>query len=176
MAGDSIAHAKRGVALALNSLSPADRFAVIGFGSHTLAFDPSLQPGNRKSLKLAEEFVDQLPNLGGTEMGLALELAMSYGLPLDILLLTDGECWSLGDAAMRTKAAGTRIFSVGIGSAVAEDTVRMLADETCGACELLTPLRGPGHGYRRALWTHAPAAHPRHGIRLGAGARLDSGE
>ena len=176
MAGDSIAHAKRGVALALNSLSPADRFAVIGFGSHTLAFDPSLQPGNRKSLKLAEEFVDQLPNLGGTEMGLALELAMSYGLPLDILLLTDGECWSLGDAAMRTKAAGTRIFSVGIGSAVAEDTVRMLADETCGACELLTPQRGHGHGYRRALWTHAPAAHPRHGIRLGAGARLDSGE
>ena len=139
MAGDSIAHAKRGVALALNSLSPADRFAVIGFGSYTLAFDKTLQPANRKNLKLAEEFVDHLPNLGGTEMGLALELAMSYGLPLDILLLTDGECWSLGDAAMRAKAAGTRIFSVGIGSAVAEDTVRMLADETCGACELLTP-------------------------------------
>ena len=139
MAGDSIAHAKTGVALALKSLNPVDRFAVIGFGSSTLAFDAELQPANRKNLGLANDFVDQLPDLGGTEMEAALELALSYGKTLDILLLTDGECWHLEGAAEKAKTQGSRIFTVGIGSAVAEDTVRMLADATGGACELLTP-------------------------------------
>lgn len=139
MAGDSIAHAKEGVRLALRSLTPADRFAVIGFGSSTLAFDRALQPANRKNLNLAEDFVARLPDLGGTETGKALELALSYGKPLDILLLTDGECWDLGEVANRAKEQTSRIFTIGIGSAVAEDTVRMLADETGGACELITP-------------------------------------
>jgi Ca-activated chloride channel family protein len=139
MAGDSIAHAKAGVSLALSSLNPADRFAMIGFGSSTLAFDAELQPANRKNVKLAEGFVAQLPDLGGTEMEEALELALSYGKPLDILLLTDGECWNLNDVANKAKTQGSRIFTVGIGSAVAEDTVHMLADATGGACELLTP-------------------------------------
>jgi Ca-activated chloride channel family protein len=139
MAGDSIAHAKTGVALALKSLNPVDRFAVIGFGSSTLAFDAELQPANRKNLGLANDFVDQLPDLGGTEMEAALELALDYGKKLDILLLTDGECWQLEGAAEKAKTQGSRIFTVGIGSAVAEDTVRMLADVTGGACELLTP-------------------------------------
>lgn len=141
MAGDSIAHAKTGVNLALKRLNPADRFAVIGFGSSTLAFDAELQPANRKNLTLAYDFVDQLPGLGGTEMEAALELALSYArnAPLDILLLTDGESWNLEEATNNAKKQSSRIFTVGIGSAVAEDTVRMLADETGGACELLTP-------------------------------------
>jgi Ca-activated chloride channel family protein len=141
MAGDSIAHAKTGVSLALKSLNPADRFAVIGFGSSTQAFDAELQPANRKNITLANDFVDQLPDLGGTEMEAALALALSYArnAPLDILLLTDGESWDLEEAAKNAKKQGSRIFTVGIGSAVAEDTVRMLADATGGACELLTP-------------------------------------
>ncbi len=141
MAGDSIAHAKTGVSLALNSLNPADRFTVIGFGNSTKAFDAELQPANRKNLTLAHDFVAHLPNLGGTEMQAALKLALSYArnAPLDILLLTDGECWNLEGAANSAKKQKSRIFTVGIGSAVAEDTVRMLADRTGGACELLTP-------------------------------------
>lgn len=141
MAGDSIAHAKAGVILALKNLNPDDRFAVIGFGSTTLAFDKSLQPANRKNRQLAEDFVNRLPDLGGTEMGAALELALSYQDhgPLDILLLTDGECWDLDAIAQKAKGRGARIFTLGIGSAVAEDTVRMLANTTGGACELITP-------------------------------------
>lgn len=171
MAGDSIAHAKTGVALALKSLNPVDRFAVIGFGSSTLAFDAELQPANRKNLGLANDFVDQLPDLGGTEMEAALELALSYGKTLDILLLTDGECWHLEGAAEKAKTQGSRIFTVGIGSAVAEDTVRMLADATGGACELLTPnedmatriaahfdrLRQPRITQTELVWGQTPA-------------------
>ena len=139
MAGDSISHAKSGVTLALQSLASEDRFAVIGFGASTRVFDDALQPANRKNRMLADEFVAKLPDLGGTKMEKALKLAISYGKGLDVLLLTDGECWKLNDAAKLARAQGTRIFTIGIGSAVAEDTVRMLADETGGACELLTP-------------------------------------
>jgi len=139
MAGDSLTHAKEGVHLALKSLKPADHFAVIGFGSTTQAFDQALQPANRKNLQLAESFVTNLPDLGGTEMAEALEQALGYGCPLDILLLTDGECWDLEATAEKAREQGSRIFTVGIGSAVAEDTVRMLADTTGGVCELVTP-------------------------------------
>jgi Ca-activated chloride channel family protein len=173
MAGDSIAHAKTGLNLALKRLNPSDRFAVIGFGSSTLAFDAELQPANRKNLTLAHNFVAQLPDLGGTEMEAALELALSYArnAPLDILLLTDGESWNLEKSANNAKKQGSRIFTVGIGSAVAEDTVRMLADDTGGACELLTPnedmatriaahfdrMRQPRITHTELVWGQTPA-------------------
>ena len=141
MAGDSIGHAKTGVGLALDSLRPQDRFAVIGFGTRWRAFDPALQPANRKNLNLAREFVMKLPDLGGTEMAAALDAALDFGQggAVDILLLTDGECWDLTEVIQRANEAGSRIFTVGIGSAVAEDTVRALSDHTGGACELVTP-------------------------------------
>ena len=141
MAGDSIAHAKAGVYLALASLSAQDRFAVIGFGSQWRAFDPALQPANRKNLNLARDFVSQLPDLGGTEMAPALEAALAYGKgePVDILLLTDGECWDVEEVIQHANAQGVRLFTVGIGSAVAEDTVQSLSGRTDGACELLSP-------------------------------------
>ncbi len=141
MAGESIEHAKEGVGLALRTMGAKDRFAVLGFGSKTQAFDKALQPANRKNLDLAHRFVQNLPDLGGTELSSALTEAMAYAQesPLDILLLTDGDVWNLEDTAEKAKMAGHRLFTVGIGAAVGEDTVRMLADKTGGACELVTP-------------------------------------
>ena len=141
MAGDSLAKAKEGVQLALAKLRPEERFALIGFGSRHVSFDAALQPANRKNLDLARYFVGQLPDMGGTEMATALDAAMAYGTKaaVDILLLTDGEAWQVDKVVNKARKAGHRIFSIGIGAAVAEDTVRKLADETGGACELVTP-------------------------------------
>ena len=121
--------------LAFGSLSPNERFGLIGFGSYFVPFDKALQPANRKNLNLARKFVDGLDNLGGTELSAALQCAIGYadGQPLDILVLTDGEVWGLDDAAKDAADKGIRIFPIGIGSAVAEDTVRGLADQTGGA-------------------------------------------
>ena len=144
MSGDSLTLAKEGVRLALDSLSPNERFGVIGFGSHFVQFDKTLQPANRKNLNLAHKFVVGLNDLGGTELSSAFRCAIGYGSeqPMDILVLTDGEVWGLDDAATDAAARGIRIFTVGIGSAVAEDTVRALADQTGGACELVSPNEG----------------------------------
>ncbi len=141
MMGDSIALAKEGVQLGLGSLSPAERFAVMGFGSKFEHFDSEFQPANRKNIELARKFVSNLGNLGGTELSEALELALAYSddHPMDILLLTDGEVWKIDEVTKKAKKKGIRIFTIGIGSAVAEDTVRALADQTGGACELVSP-------------------------------------
>ncbi len=141
MAGDSLEMAKEGVRLGLVKLTPHERFAVIGFGSRFRTFDEALQPANRKNIDQAHRFVQELGDLGGTELATALGRALAYsdGHPMDILLLTDGEVWGLEDATSKAKALGVRIFTIGIGSAVAEDTVRTLADETGGSCELVSP-------------------------------------
>lgn len=141
MMGDSMTLAKEGVQLALGSLSPNERFGVMGFGTQFEHFDKELQPANRKNIDLARKFVGKLGNLGGTELRKALEQALAYstGHPMDVLLLTDGEVWAIGDAVQQAKELGVRIFTIGIGSAVAEDTVRALADQTGGSCELVSP-------------------------------------
>ncbi len=141
MMGDSMTLAKEGVLSALGSLSPQECFGVMGFGTQFEHFDNKLQPANRKNIDLARKFVGNLGNLGGTELRKALELALAYstGHPMDVLLLTDGEVWGIDKVIQKAKKQGVRIFTVGIGSAVAEDTVRALADQTGGSCELVAP-------------------------------------
>lgn len=146
MAGDSIAHAKEGVLLALASLSPNDHVGLIRFGNEVQAFEPRLLQADQPTLQRARDWVNQTDaNLGGTELAKALNVAMrlSGGAQKrggrDILLLTDGEAWDVSEVAEHAMESNVRIFTVGIGPAVAEDTVRMLADETDGACEMVTP-------------------------------------
>jgi Ca-activated chloride channel family protein len=141
MQGDSLALAKEGVLLALGSLQPNERFGIIGFGTSFLQFDNSLQPANRKNIDMTRRWVGNLDNLGGTDINGALELALRLqdGHAMDILLLTDGQDWQAGKSVPAAKTKGVRIFTMGIGSAVAEDSIRMMADETGGACELIAP-------------------------------------
>ncbi len=146
MAGDSIRHAREGVMLALGGLQPADRFGLVRFGSRALAFRPALVAADADNLLLARQWVSQAEaDLGGTELVVALQAAMKLRAPgrearrLDILLLTDGEVWNLDRLADDAREQGVRIFTVGIGAAVAEDTVRELAERTGGACELVAP-------------------------------------
>lgn len=141
MEGDSLRLAKEGVQLALGALTPNERFAILAFGDQFVPFDKEFQPANKKNLQYARTFVSRLGILGGTEMARALEMALDFdrGHPMDILLLTDGEAWNLEDITDKAIAKNVRIFTMGIGSAVAEDTVRILADRTGGACELVSP-------------------------------------
>ncbi|NMF96158.2 VIT and VWA domain-containing protein [Aromatoleum toluolicum] len=141
MMGDSIRLAKEGVQFAIGHLTPADRFGLIGFGSTYTELSPALQSADSRSVQRARRFVSDLGEMGGTELANALLAALAYAQdrPFDILLLTDGEAWNLEDVTEKANAVSARIFTIGIGSAVAEDTVRMLADQTGGACELVSP-------------------------------------
>jgi Ca-activated chloride channel family protein len=81
--------------------------------------------------------------MGGTETGNALETAYAIksasGLPNELLLITDGQIADVEHVIARAEKSDHRIFTVGVGSAVAETFVRQLAENTGGACELVAP-------------------------------------
>ncbi len=142
MAGDSIAQTRAALLAILDRLQPADRFNLIAFGSQPRAFFNGLHPADDRGLAQARALVAGLDaDMGGTEIGAALQLAyrQRQGQPLDLLLLTDGEVWNVEELAAEAQRSGCRIFTVGVGAAVAEGLVRGLAEATGGACEFVHP-------------------------------------
>ena len=81
-------------------------------------------------------------DLGGTEMEAALRSVFALGgteAAADVLLITDGEIWNADSLVAAARAAGQRVFTVGIGAAPAEGVLRRLAETTGGACEFVAP-------------------------------------
>lgn len=144
MSGDSIEQVRVAGERILDSLRPGDLFDIVAFGSRHRALFGRATPANRTNVARAREFVLDLDaDLGGTEIASALRAAYGIeserGTPCDLLLITDGEVWDTDSTVAEARASGHRIFSVGVGSAVAEPFVRALAGATGGACELVTP-------------------------------------
>ncbi|MCD6347499.1 MAG: hypothetical protein J7L96_08790, partial [Bacteroidales bacterium] len=77
--------------------------------------------------------------MGGTEIGKAIDTALADPFSQDVILVTDGEVWGGSEVIEKASRSGRRIFTVGVGSAVAEGFVRSLAEKTGGACELVSP-------------------------------------
>lgn len=144
MSGDSIAQARVALGEILELLAPHDHFNLIAFGSGPQLLFPATVAATEANLRRARAFVEGLnADLGGTELGAALEAAYRGGRPAeglaDVLLITDGEVWGGETLAKAARASGHRVFTIGVGSAVSEATVRGLAEATGGACELVSP-------------------------------------
>ena len=143
MAGDSIRLAREGVVQSLAQLDPADRFALIRFGSDTDLFAGKLVGASRLNVSRATGWAQAADaDLGGTELAAAVRKALTLRdgkRGLDLLLLTDGEVWDLESVADEVRQANARIFAVGIGAAPAEDVLRNLSDRSGGACDFVTP-------------------------------------
>ena len=144
MGGDSIQQARDALQRILESLRPQDYFNILTFGSHYEMLFPSQVPVNSLNLEQALGFVREIDaNMGGTEIGGVLQAA--YRLPAnldvspDLLLITDGEVWNSEPVISEAKQSGHRIFTVGVGTSVAEAFVRKLAEECGGMCELVSP-------------------------------------
>lgn len=146
MAGDSMAQAKRALDTIVERLEPRDSIGVVAFGSTTQLMARAMLGCTPANVTRARQFLSTLDaNLGGTEIGAALEAAYTMrsgrNRP-DIFLITDGEVGDWQPVVERARAAGQRIFTVGVGSAVSEAFVRQLASATRGECELVTPGEG----------------------------------
>ncbi|MEM9682192.1 MAG: marine proteobacterial sortase target protein [Pseudomonadota bacterium] len=123
MHGQSIRQAKQALRLAVDRLTPADRFNIVRFASAPDALFARPRQADRAALEEARDFIDDLQAEGGTEMRRALELALDgvidSGRLRQIVLLTDG---SIGNEAelfrlIRRGIGDSRLFTVGIGSA-----------------------------------------------------------
>ncbi|WP_375749556.1 VIT domain-containing protein [Vibrio sp. HN007] len=143
MSGPSITHVAQGLQEVFIEFPKNRPVNLIEYGSdaHSIYDYPR---------EATEEFTDALntlsADLGGTEIELALELAIkqvkSKEMVSDIVLLTDGQVWAhdhfdklIGEA----KALGIRIFCIGVGFAISESILQRLAVETGGCLTLVNP-------------------------------------
>jgi Ca-activated chloride channel homolog len=123
MAGASIVQAKQALQIAVERLHAGDRFNVIEFNSTANMLFQGAQLATHASISTATRWVGKLQARGGTEMALALNLALNGNESPDrvrqVIFLTDG---AVGNEArlfklIADKLGDSRLFTVGIGSA-----------------------------------------------------------
>jgi Ca-activated chloride channel family protein len=125
MAGDAITQARQAISDILQHLRPEDFFNIVA-----RAFFAQQVPATAKNITAVRRQLRSLEaDMGGTEMGEALQLAIHLAgstLPPDMLLITDGQIWEFASLVQKARDSGHRVFTVGVGSAVAEPFVRCL--------------------------------------------------
>lgn len=145
MAGDSMAQAKRALHEVGQWLEPADRIAYFRFGDRCVPLIPDLVPCTPLIVgRLARAVERTEADLGGTELHAALlkvfgPKSKTATAKADVLLITDGEVWDIEPTVRAARESGHRLFVVGVSSSPAESLLRELAEQSGGACELVTP-------------------------------------
>src|SRR6185436_8640870 len=125
MGGESIRQAKAGLQLALDRLTPFDRFNVIRFDDTMTMLYPLAVQATPSNVAYAKGYVSSLEANGGTVMLPALIAALRDEAPNDrsylrqVIFLTDGAVGNEAQlfAAIEERLGRTRLFTVGIGSA-----------------------------------------------------------
>jgi Ca-activated chloride channel homolog len=145
MTGDSIAQAKRALHEVGQWLEPTDRIAYFRFGNQCVPVIPTLESCTPRLVARYGKAVAQTEaDLGGTQLHAALlkvfgPKSKTAGAQADVLLITDGEVWEIETTVQAARASGHRLFVVGVSSSPAESLLRELAEQSGGACELVTP-------------------------------------
>jgi len=123
MYGASMQQAREALLLALDRLTPQDRFNIIAFNDTTASLFRHTEPATVGTLALARNFVKSLQANGGTEMLPALTQSLQSNDERNairqIIFLTDG---SVGNEqqlfdVIRKGLGNSRLFTIGIGSA-----------------------------------------------------------
>lgn len=144
MGGVSIEQARLALEKIVSSMAAGDFFNIILFGSSHETLFNTMVPATKTNISHALQKITSIDaNLGGTEIGSALQatylLKAESKQADEVLLITDGEVWNTDSIIQEAIKSGHRIFTVGVGSAVSESFVRGLAEQTGGACELVSP-------------------------------------
>ena len=160
MSGSSIAQARKGALAILDQLRPQDYVNFTLFGSRHEHLFKHLRPCEDLAVEHARGWLAKLTaDMGGTETGAALKsvykLSGKASRPFEqwvaetcpgsrpaVLLITDGEIWQHEAVVQGALSSGHRVFTVGVGTAVAEGFVSEIARATGGACELVSPQEG----------------------------------
>lgn len=144
MRGVSIMQAKIAVREIVEQLGENDYFNIIRFGSVVESLFSKPKRCKTRHRNTALSMISSLEaDMGGTNIYSALQQAYKGArkprIQGDLLLITDGQSHDVVNTVKRAAASGVRHFTVGVGTAVAEDMVRGLAEESGGACELVSP-------------------------------------
>jgi Ca-activated chloride channel family protein len=147
MNGDSMEQAQEALHELILRLTEQDRVSYSKFGTDVVHTSNQLEPCTPHYIKnvLAKAVHDTAADLGGTELNRALSSTFKLSFlqatqeGCDLLLITDGDVWQIEDIIRQAKLSRHRIFAIGVGSAPAESLLKDLAEQTGGACELVTP-------------------------------------
>lgn len=151
MEGDSIDQAQAAMHELIMRLTEADMVSYSKFGSDVIHTSKRLEKCSPKYIKnkLAKAVHETAADMGGTELEEALMSTFMLGVEdvskdaasmgCDLLLITDGDVWNIEETVKIAKKSHHRIFAIGVGSAPAESLLKELAEQTGGACELVTP-------------------------------------
>lgn len=126
MAGDKMNKAKAALQFCVANLNAGDRFDVVRFSTEARALYEQLQPADAAHLAEAQQFVENLKPIGGTNIGEALQMALrrktSSNRPFMVAFITDGKPTigttdeeTLVELVKKDNTHNTRIFTVGIG-------------------------------------------------------------
>ena len=150
MTGDAIAQSRAALSAVADLLGDDDRVYVLRFGSTTVPlFRRPLKATARVRAAMQELAGTIDSDLGGTEIGAALENAMNAlaglkapaGRSQAIILVTDGavQPGEIEDAQAKAHELGIRIFVVAVGSSAGVDVLAPLAAATDGVLERAVP-------------------------------------
>jgi Ca-activated chloride channel family protein len=147
MQGDSIEQAQEAMHELILRLTEHDMVSYSKFGSNVVHTSNQLEKCTPRYIKnvLAKAVHDTAADLGGTELEQALtstfkiSFTKAYTEGCDLLLITDGDVWEIEEIVKQAKISNHRIFAIGVGSAPAESLLKELAEQTGGACELMSP-------------------------------------
>jgi Ca-activated chloride channel family protein len=148
MQGDAIVQSRQAMGAIVDALGDHDRIQVLRFGSSVVPMfrRPLLAtPRVREALRELIPTIDA--ELGGTEMGQALERSLNQLGPMEpgrsraVILVTDGAVQSqdINDAQFAALAAGVRIFVVAVGSSAGAEVLGPMAEITGAVLERAVP-------------------------------------
>jgi Ca-activated chloride channel family protein len=145
MAGTRIVQLKNALKSMVSLLNEGDRFNIVVFSSAVRAFKDDLVAADASSITAATEFVDQLTEIGLTNMEDAFKLGLAASWSdttvNSTVFLTDGKpTWpvsstpqSVRDTVKAYNKDGIAVYSFGIGEEIDETFLRTLAKENNGA-------------------------------------------
>jgi Ca-activated chloride channel family protein len=152
MAGEKLAQAKAALKQCLADLTPGDRFNIVRFSTESDALFDTLKDASAANLAAATRFVEGLRAAGGTAIDEALQTALSSrprdwaaSRPSYLIFLTDG-LPTVGEtredpivARVGKSAAGTRIFSFGVGTDVNVHLLDRVSGDSGGVSQYVLP-------------------------------------
>ncbi|MBI4854005.1 MAG: VWA domain-containing protein [Acidobacteria bacterium] len=149
MNGLKMEQAKNAMRACLRGLNPQDDFNIIRFSNDFQAMWQKSQSVNQLNINSADQFVNNLRAVGGTEMYAPLMHALQHNpamagqpvKPRTIVFITDGQVGNEAQIleAVKQNLGQTKIFTFGIDSAVNEYFLRKLAEIGQGTSEFILP-------------------------------------
>lgn len=138
----------------LKSLPLGIRFNICSFGTnHSFLWNKS-EPYSAESLEHAQRHVESMnADYGGTQILPPIESTIKRrykDLPLEVMVLTDGEVWNSGDLfkyiEQATASGDVRLFSLGIGQDVSHALVEGMARVGRGFAQIVSDETGEMEG------------------------------